>query len=914
MYDEVKYAQQPVTEGSLFPGELSGETKQNSLNMINQIRFIAGLPEVSLAEGQADQQQALALLADKDSSHSLKKPVGMSDELYALANGAVRSSNLGKGYLSLNDALVHGFMADNDPANLNNLGHRRWMLNPKLGKTAFGAVGSAYTMSVSDKSVSYAPNGVIWPARQMPVEFFDSSYPWSFSQNSAFRSEVTVKVIRISDGREWNFSSESSDGYFNVNNVGYGQSGCVIFLPDGITCGTGEVYEVQIMGASEPVDYTVEFFSLNEDGSYTVNYDGCNSPAEFPVCHIEVGSEMQISAREPYMFPKNFLGWARVPGAVEAEFYPGETFIPDRNTTLYPVWKEADLLTGEFPMSVSSDLRGVSYVVYAFKPEMTGVYAFEGTGNVDLSIYVNEENGMVLIEEGADKFVSCEVECTAGRTYYIELFNRSLDAGSCTLNVSLPSCMVTLINNDGTDYSEVFEITQGTALGTLPSPVRTGYTFKGWYTEAIGGTKVTSETVFSNSVILYAQWEKKNYPEVTAKLATNAVTVNWEPLEGTEKYRVYYKLSGGSWTKYKDVTGTSCDVTGLTTNTKYYFTVRGISADGKSYTSSYDSKGKSVTYKATPVIKSLTVVGNAVNVKWNSINGADIYRVYYKTGSGSWKKFADVSDTSCDVTGLSTGVNYSFTIRGIASDGVTYTTNYDTTGKSITYKATPVLKSVSLGTNEVNVSWEAVKGAELYRVFTKTEGGSWKTYTDVTETNCKVTGLSTNTKYYFTVRAVTADGKTYTSNYDTAGKGIVYKAIPVISGITREGVDVKVSFDAVNGADAYRVYYKKSGNGNWTKAGDTDATEYTISGLTEGVTYMFTVRCITADGKGYTSDYDKVGTGYTLEPAPAENETEEPVTEAPVEEEPVTEAPAEEEPVLADDGTTVPEEDTIVIE
>ncbi len=51
-------------------------------------------------------------------------------------------------------------------------------------------------------------------------------------------------------------------------------------------------------------------------------------------------------------------------------------------------------------------------------------------------------------------------------------------------------------------------VSRGTPVGDLPIPSKTNYSFEGWYTEASGGTQVTSETVFSTAadVTLYAQW------------------------------------------------------------------------------------------------------------------------------------------------------------------------------------------------------------------------------------------------------------------------------------------------------------------------------------------------------------------------------------------------------------------------
>lgn len=50
-----------------------------------------------------------------------------------------------------------------------------------------------------------------------------------------------------------------------------------------------------------------------------------------------------------------------------------------------------------------------------------------------------------------------------------------------------------------------------TALGTLPTCTRTGYTFLGWYTASSGGTKISTTTVVTKDIIYYAQWSINSY-------------------------------------------------------------------------------------------------------------------------------------------------------------------------------------------------------------------------------------------------------------------------------------------------------------------------------------------------------------------------------------------------------------------
>lgn len=72
---------------------------------------------------------------------------------------------------------------------------------------------------------------------------------------------------------------------------------------------------------------------------------------------------------------------------------------------------------------------------------------------------------------------------------------------------------------DGTEATEfvnetgALELINATYEGTysnLPTPERDGYTFDGWYTEMVGGTKITASTsVLPYGMALYAHWTKK---------------------------------------------------------------------------------------------------------------------------------------------------------------------------------------------------------------------------------------------------------------------------------------------------------------------------------------------------------------------------------------------------------------------
>lgn len=249
------YEVKPVISSPYSPGKLQEAYILEGVKAVNWVRYLAGLPddiEADLTLG--DQQQAAALLnaIHGELNHYPAQPQGMSASLYSLGANGAKSSNIAYGADNFMEAVVDLYMADSSTGNIDRVGHRRWILNPSMKKTMFGAaLGQSGTHEVAysnmysfDKSrpageVTY--EYIAWPAAgQFPLEVWHDKDPWSISLNpdiydNTKTSSVTVKMTRQSDGKVWNFSADDRDKagkYFTVNKGGYGIPYCIIFRPD----------------------------------------------------------------------------------------------------------------------------------------------------------------------------------------------------------------------------------------------------------------------------------------------------------------------------------------------------------------------------------------------------------------------------------------------------------------------------------------------------------------------------------------------------------------------------------------------------------------------------------------------------------------------------------------------------------
>ena len=273
---DVVYDERPIHTKPYSLGRLSEGTLESALKLLNQMRYIAGIPyDVKLSDRYNELAQAASVvsLANGDIDHNPKMPNGISDSLYKLGKEGASKSNLGMGYKSINSSLI-SYMEDGGH-NKDRVGHRRWILNPAMKKTGFGfgtdsnSYGYTAHYALDSSGSSNIKSPIVWPAQNMPVEYICDGYPWSISLGYEINSsDIQVELVRISDNKTWKFSSASSDGYFNVDNRGYGQKGCIIFIPNMEYNGgrpeymDGDKFRVTVKGLKHKLSYQVSFFNL----------------------------------------------------------------------------------------------------------------------------------------------------------------------------------------------------------------------------------------------------------------------------------------------------------------------------------------------------------------------------------------------------------------------------------------------------------------------------------------------------------------------------------------------------------------------------------------------------------------------------------------------------------------------------
>lgn len=231
--------------------------------------------------------------------------------------------------------------------------------------------------------------------------------------------------------------------------------------------------------------------SSSSNKTVTLNYDGAT------------GGNSTTSLSYTKTTAYAFNGWSANSSATSGSA-AGSSFTPTSSGTVYAIWGSATNTYTSITLPT---------------PTKTG-YTFNG--------WATSSGGSVVSTGGA--------------------YTPTSDITNLYAKWTLNTFTVTFNKNGGNTPSPTSKsVTQGNTYGTLATCTRTGYTLKGWYTAASGGTKVTSSTIVNLTAnqTLYAQWTANTYT-----VAYNANGGTGTMSNSSHTYDTSSKLTANSFTKF----------------------------------------------------------------------------------------------------------------------------------------------------------------------------------------------------------------------------------------------------------------------------------------------------------------------------------------------------------------------------
>ena len=323
-----------------------------------------------------------------------------------------------------------------------------------------------------------------------------------------------------------------------------------------------------------------------------------------------------------------------------------------------------------------------------------------------------------------------------------------------------------------------------------------------------------------------------------------------------------YKLtsSDGKTCTTTGYTTLACQISGLTNGTSYTFTVQAINAFGTSAASGPSNPVTPATVPVAPTGAAATAGAGQATITWTdpTDNGGSAI-TGYTVSSTPWSMGCTVSGataTGCVVNGLNGGTSYTFTVYAINAIG----TSAGSTPSNAVTPTTPTIPGtptnvVALGTGGTAIITWAVPttgGSPASYTVTSNMG---QTCTAVGARTCTITGLPYGI-YFFTVKATNSAG---TGPASAQSNGLIYAdppTPPLNATATGGAGQATVSWttpDSYNGL-SITSYTVTASSGGQTCVATAPTLTCTVTGLTGGTSYTFTVTATNGAGTSAASN------------------------------------------------------------
>lgn len=329
--------------------------------------------------------------------------------------------------------------------------------------------------------------------------------------------------------------------------------------------------------------------------------------------------------------------------------------------------------------------------------------------------------------------------------------------------------------------------------------------------------------------------------------ATITLTASYDTNRKSSSTSVLY----GTSTNYGK-TATSGSLTGLSANTKYYYSATVTDANnGGPYTSaltsdavtgSFTTTGNAPSISSVSVTPARTTAALSVSTTFDTNASASSYSVRYGTTTSYG---STASGTSLSSLAANTKYYYSVTVTdNFGRTSSAYTGSFTTTGNAPTISSVSASPSRTGATISATVSYDtnASYSSIAIQYGTSTSYGSNSSSTSLSD-------LTANTQYYYSVKVTDNFGRqsaAKTGSFTTTGSGPSVSVTSVTPGVFTCDFTYSATYDNNATFASLSIRYGKT-----TNYGSTSSSA-SLSGLDPETKYYYSLTV--TDNKGYTSN------------------------------------------------------------
>lgn len=335
--------------------------------------------------------------------------------------------------------------------------------------------------------------------------------------------------------------------------------------------------------------------------------------------------------------------------------------------------------------------------------------------------------------------------------------------------------------------------------------------------------KAGGKTLWSEATgRFYAVTKPLPVTDIKYKVSSSGIELIWGGIWYADGYRIYRYNSGTKkWVSIKTINRSvysdtySYTVEGVSVGT-YKFRIKSFNkAGGKTVWGEASKTIKATTKLAKPDKISLSQTDSSITLKWGKVTGANGYAVFRYT-SGEWKRVKTItspSTVSYTVKNLKAGQTVKFRIKAYKKvDGKTLWSSATSTVTAATKPAAPKITVKSEKPGQITLSWKAVSGAKLYKVYYKVNDGKFKFYKDYTKPQTLTfKNLKGGDKYTFAVKAaINVTGGTVIGEAEKKSVKVTYRTTRYLNAIKSGTYYMSYKM----GYELYEVYMAEAMKGN----------------------------------------------------------------------------------------------------
>jgi uncharacterized protein (TIGR02145 family) len=450
---------------------------------------------------------------------------------------------------------------------------------------------------------------------------------------------------------------------------------------------------------------------------------------------------------------------------------------------------------------------------------------------------------------------------------YIAPTNNGGSAITSYTATSAPDGLTATVYQAGSGAITVTGLTNGTA-----------YTFTVTATNTQG---TSAASAVSNSVTPRTVPGAPTIGTATAGAGQATITYTAPASNGSATITSYTATSspGGLTGTLSQAGSGTITVSGLTNGTAYTFTVTATNAAGTSVSSAVSNSVTPRTVPGAPTIGSATQGNGQATIAYTApvSNGGVVITSYTATSSpgGLTGTLSQAGSGTITVTGLTNGTAYTFTVTTTNTQGTSAASAASNSVTPRTIPGAPTIGTATLGAAQATITYTAPasNGGAAITTYTATSspGGFTGTLSQAGSGTITVSGLTNGTAYTFTVTATNAAGTSAASAVSNSVTPRSVPGAPTIGSATPSNGQATITYTAPvsNGGFAITSYTATSSPGGLTGTlSQAGSGTITVTGLTNGIAYTFTVTATNSFGTSAVSAASNSVTPRTIPGAP----------------------------------------------